>query len=306
MTTPIKRDRSPKQKITISIDPDLLKQVEARVDGIFIRSRSDAIEKSLLEYFSRMKRAVILAGGEPERIYINELSKYAPLCLINEKTLVEDTLIKCKRAGFDDIIIIGFRDINTQLFNVLGDGDQLGVNIKYVEEMKPLGVAKTLEVARDFLKTDFLMIPGDCFLNFDLNKLHEFHLMHSGIATLAIYSRRDFDYDFHPELWRGIVELSGANIVFYEEKPEKAKTHLLSTLIGFISPEIFNYIPDGSTPCSLQEEIFPQLAEEHRLYGFIFVGDWVNIHTKEDVELVKKLSRVNHTSKLTGHETSTQ
>lgn len=306
MTTPIKRDRSPKQKITISIDPDLLKQVEARVDGIFIRSRSDAIEKSLLEYFSRMKRAVILAGGEPERIYINELSKYAPLCPINEKTLVEDTLIKCKRAGFDDIIIIGFRDINTQLFNVLGDGDQLGVNIKYVEERKPLGVAKTLEVARDFLKTDFLMIPGDCFLNFDLNKLHEFHLMHSGIATLAIYSRRDFDYDFHPELWRGIVELSGANIVFYEEKPEKAKTHLLSTLIGFISPEIFNYIPDGSTPCSLQEEIFPQLAEEHRLYGFIFVGDWVNIHTKEDVELVKKLSRVNHTSKLTGHETSTQ
>ena len=286
-----RKERAPKQKITISLSPDVLKQVESRVDRVYIRSRSDAIEKILREHFSRMKRAVILAGGDPERIYIKELNTYTPLVQINEMTLVEDILHKCARAGFDDIIIIGFKDINTQLFNVLGNGDQLGVTIKYVEERKSLGIARTLECARDFLKTDFLMLPGDCYFNFDLAKLHDYHLMHGGIATLAIYSRTDFDYVLHPDLWRGIVELSGANIVLYEEKPEQAKTHLLSTLIGFLSSEVFNYIPEGETPYSLQEEIFPRLAEERRLFGFIFVGDWVNIHTKEDVELVKKLSR---------------
>ena len=293
MTNQHKRVRPPKQKITISLSPDIIKYVEATVDGIYIRSRSDAIEKFLREYFSRRKKVVILAGGEPERIYLKDLEVYTPLVRLNGVTLIEDTLHKCARAGFDDVIIIGFRDINTQLFNVLGNGEALGVKIKYVEEKKPLGVAKTLETAREFLKTDFLIIPGDCFLNFDLTKLHEFHLMHGGIATLAIYSRTDFDYILQPEQERGIVELSGANIVLYEEKPKRAKTHLLSTLIGFFSPEIFNYVPEGDILCSLQEEIFPHLAEERRLYGFIFVGDWVNIHQKEDLELVKRLSQTS-------------
>ena len=290
MNTSLKREQHLKRKITVSLSPDIVKKVDAQVDRLNIRSRSDAIEKFLREYFSRMKRAVILVGGDKDRIYIEELGIYTPLCKINERTLIEDTISKCKRAGFDDIIIIGFKEILTQLFNLLGNGDHIGVTIKYVEEGSPNGVARTLEYAREFLKTDFLVLPGDCFFSFDLTKLHEFHLMHGGIATLAIYSRTDFDYVLQSEQWRGIVELSGAKIVFYEEKPEKAKTHLLSTLIGFLSPEIFNYIPDNETPCSLQEEIFPRLAEERRLYGFIFVGDWVNVHGVEDVKLVKKLS----------------
>ena len=164
-----KNDDKNKQKITISIRPDILKQVKTTVDRIYIRSTSAAIEKILHEYFYRVKQAVILVGGKPERMYIEELGTYTPLVQINGRSLIEDTIRKCAHEGFDNVLIIGFKDINTQLFDMLGDGETLGVTIKYVEERKPLGVAKTLETARDFLKTDFLMIPGDCFLNFGLN-----------------------------------------------------------------------------------------------------------------------------------------
>ena len=296
MTSISSRNRTPKQKITISLNSDIVNQIDDMVDGIYIRSRSDAIEKFLREYLTRMKRAVILVGGDPEGIFLKEIGTYAPLVQINQRTLIEDTILKCARAGFDDIIIIGFKDINTQLFNVLSDGESLGVTIKYVEEQKPLGVAKTLESAKSLLKHDFLMIPGDCYLNFYLQKLHEYHLMHGGIATLAIYSRTDFYYPDH-EFWRGIVEMTGANIEVYEEKPKKVLTHLLSTLIGFISPKVFNYIPEGDISCSLQEDIFPQLAEGQKLYGFVFAGDWVNVHKKKDVELVKKLAQSKNSDK---------
>lgn len=282
-----------KKRITISISPDIVKHVKKMVDDGYMRSRSDAIEKILREYLSQMKQAVILAGGSPERMYLKEQGTYSPLVQINGRTLIEDTILKCARSGINDIIIIGFKEINTQLFNVMSNGEALGVSIKYVEEKKPLGVAKSIEAARTHLKTDFLMIPGDCYLNFDLLKLHKFHLLHGGIATLAIYSRTDFYYPEH-EFWRGIVEMTGANIEVYEEMQEKAKTHLLSTLIGYFSPEIFNYIPAGDIPCSLQEEVFPKLAEEHQLYGFLFRGDWVNVHRQEDVELVRKLVQSNY------------
>ncbi len=168
MTFTSSRNRPPKQKITISVNSDIVDQIDDMVDGIYIRSRSDAIDKFLREYLTRRKRAVILVGGDPERLYLEEIGTYIPLVQINQRTLIEDTILKCAREGFDNIIVIGFKDINTQLFNVLSDGESLGVTIKYVEEKKPQGVAKTLETAKNYLKYDFLMIPSDSYLNFDL------------------------------------------------------------------------------------------------------------------------------------------
>ena len=54
-------------------------------------------------------------------------------------------------------------------------------------------------------------------------------------------------------------------------------------------PEIFNYIPPGDVHWSLQEDVFPRLAKEGKLIGYPIMGNWINVHTKEDVEKVKSL-----------------
>lgn len=279
-----------KRKVTISLSSDILDQITAMIDNRLARSRSDAIERALREYFSQSKKAVILVGGKKEDIYINELEQYTPLIKIKGRTLIEDTLHKCASAGFNEIIIIGFQEIITQIFSVLGTGTQLGINITYIEEKKPRGVAKTLENAKEYLKSDFLMIPGDCYFDFDLTELQRFHLMHDGVASLVIYA----GLNQPPEAQRkGRVKLLGTKIIYYEEKPiNVAKTHLLSTLIGFLSPEIFSYIP-MKEHCSLQEEVFPTLVEKQKIYGFMFDGDWINIHNAEDINKVKELLEID-------------
>jgi NDP-sugar pyrophosphorylase family protein len=226
------------------------------------------------------KTAVILAGGNPEKLLIKELDTYRPLVKIGERKLIEDVISKCRESGFVNIYIVGFASLVAKLYETLGNGKKYGVNITYVEENKELGSAKTLELVKNYIKADFLFLPCDHWFDFDLKKLYEFHLSQNGIVTLGIHTRTTFD-------WRaGIVELDGYKIINFEEHPKKPKTKLSSIFIGFARPDVFNYIPPGEVRWSLQENLFPRLAKEGKLVGYPIAGNWVNIHTKQDVEKV--------------------
>jgi NDP-sugar pyrophosphorylase family protein len=272
-----------KKRISITLDEKLIKQIDLIIDEVNVRSRSEAIEKLIKERIVERKTAVILAGGNPEKLFIKELNVYRPLVNIGRKKLIEDILLKCREAGFVNIIIVGFASLISKLYEVLGSGEKYGVNLTYVEESKELGSAKTLELAKKYLKSDFLFLPCDHWFDFDLKKLYEFHLMHNGTVTLAIHARTAFD-------WKtSVVVLDGYRIVDYEEFPKKPKTHLISIFIGVVKPEIFNYIPPGEIYWSLQKDLFPKFAKEGKLIGYPISGNWVNVHSKEDVEKVKSL-----------------
>lgn len=276
-----------KNRVSITLDNKVLEQIDKSVDGIFIRSRSDAIERILKENVIDSKTAVILAGGNPENLTIKGLDTYRPLIGVGKKTLIEDIVSKCREAGFVNIIVIGFPIIIAKIYEALGNGEKFGVNTIYIEEEKQLGSAKSLERAKKYLKTDFLFVPCDHWFDFDLKKLNEFHKMNGGVATLAIHARTSFD-------WKtSIVVMDGYKIVNYEEFPKKPKTHLVSMLIGFMKPEVFDNIPPGEVVWSLQEQVFPKLAKEGKLIGYPIAGEWVNVHDKQDVdkvlELIKKL-----------------
>lgn len=274
-----------KTRVSLSIKEDLLRRVDALVDGIFIRSRSDAVEKILEKHFRERKVVVILAGGDPERLRIRGTHVYRPLAILNGRRLVEDIILKCKQAGLLNFIVIGFASLVGKIYEVVKDGKDYGVRITYIEEKKELGSAKTLELAKDYLKDDFLFLPCDHWFDFDLRKLREFHLQQKGVATLAIHTRTTFD-------WKtSIVSLDGYRIVEYEEYPKKPKTRLVSIFIGYASPEILDYIPPGEVRWSLQENVFPKLAKEGKLIGYPVTGNWINVHTKEDLERVLQLSK---------------
>lgn len=212
-----------------------------------------------------------------------ELNTYRPLVKIRKNTLIEETILNCRKAGFDNVIIIGFASLIARLYEVLGDGTKYGVGITYVEEKKELGSAKTLELAKNYLKNDFLFLPCDFYFDFDIKKLLEFHRSHNGIVTLGIHAGTSYD-------WRkGIVQMDGYKIIDYEEKPKKPKTHLVAVFIGFMKPEIFDHIPPGEVFWSLQENVFPKLAKEGKLVGYPIAGNWVNIHTKEDLKKALEL-----------------
>jgi len=273
------------KRTTIQISDELRKKLK-----ILSSSRDESYEELLEElidtFYLRVesgKTCVILAGGEPKKLFVKELKTYRPLVNIGKQKLIEDIVLKCKKAGFDNIIIVGFSTIISEMHKVLGNGEKYDVKLNYVEEKKELGSAKTLELAKKYLKTDFLFLPCDHWFDFDLKKLQEFHFSQNGIATLGIHTRTSFD-------WKtSVVVLDGYKIVDYEEFPKKPKTHLISVFIGFMKNDIFNYISGGESSCSLQYDVFPKLALNDKLFGYPIPGNWVNVHSKEDIEKINSI-----------------
>lgn len=274
-----------KERISITLEPSIVKELDRSVDGIFIRSRSDAIEKILKNHVVEKKTAVILAGGLPEKLFLKDLGVYRPLIDMGGIKLVEYMITKCREIGFVNIIVVGFAPLISKIYEVTGNGEKYKVNITFIEEKKELGSAKTLELAKKYLDHDFLFLPCDSFFNFDLSKLWDFHNSYKGTITMGIHTRTSYE-------WRkGIVEMDGYHITSYEENPKKPKTKLSGVFIGFVKPEVFNMIPPGDVHWSLQENVFPKLAAEGKLIGYPISGDWVNVHSKQDVENLIKLNK---------------
>ena len=280
----------PKRRITITIDGDLVNDVDNYIDGSLIRSRSEAIERILKEHLAESKSAVILAGGNPKNLWITEVKTYRPLVPLLGKTLIEDIIIKLKNAGFINIFVVGTSPLINAIYTVLRRGDDYGVKIEYLEELEVLGTAKTLQLVQNKINSDFLLVPCDTYFDFDISSLVEFHKQYHAIATFAIYSRTSFDSKY-----KGVVEMQGFRIISHVEKPETPTSHLIKTMIGMLNPEIFDYIPDGNVHYTIEEEVIQQLIIERRCFGYPVAGEWLNIHDSNDLKLLDQIVSLKNT-----------
>ncbi|MFX1538122.1 MAG: sugar phosphate nucleotidyltransferase [Promethearchaeota archaeon] len=271
-----------KTRITITIDPDIVKRIDAEIDGVLIRSRSEAIEKFVREYLVQQRIAVILAGGYPDSLRTVETADFRPLLPINDKTLVEYIIDKIIAAGFQKIIIIGSSSLIKAIYSAIAPNKVILEFLEFVEETKPLGTAKTLELARSLIKNDFLVVPCDTYFDFNLQDLYNFHLQQNTLATFAIYSRTSFDSKY-----KGVVEMDGFRIISHDEKPEEPRSHLIKTMIGIMSPQIFEYIPPGPVEWRIEVDLLDKLIEQKKVVGYPVAGEWFNIHTLEDLAMLK-------------------
>ena len=268
-----------KKRISVTISDDVVKKLDAVVDGLNIRSRSEALETIAARFLDANKIAVFLGGGETEKLKIAGMFK--PLIKIRGKPLIVHNIEQLKNAGFKKIYFIANSQLIGECFKVLGNGSSYGVDINYIEEKKPLGNAKTLQLVENYIKSPFLVLPVDNYFDFDLSYLSKIHSVHDAIVTLAVQSTRESLSDL------GVVEMAGDQIIGYEEKPKNPKTFLTSAFISICDPKIFDYIPKGNVKWVLQTDIFPRLVKERKLYGCLISGTAVNIHSARDLDKIK-------------------
>ncbi len=268
-----------KKRISMTISEDILRKLDSIVDGSNIRSRSEALETIAARFLEANKIAVFLGGGGEEKVKVEGVFK--PLLKIRGKPLIVHNIEQLKSAGFRKIYFVAGGSLIGECFKVVGNGSSFGVEINYIEEKKALGNAKTLQLAENYLKSPFLVLPIDNYFDFDLSSLSRTHSMHDAVVTLAVQSTRESLSDL------GVVEMAGDQIIGYEEKPKNPKTFLTSAFISMCSPKIFDYIPKGNVKWTLQTEIFPRLVKERKLYGCMVSGTAVNIHSEKDLDKIK-------------------
>lgn len=271
-----------KERITITLDSELIQQIDKRVDGNIIKNRSQQIEllltKSLGTY--RPEKAVILVGGKGTRL--RPLTLNMPKCMMNVrgKTIAEHLFDLLKKYGTRDVILcVGY--MKEKVKEHYGDGSKFGVNITYVEEDEPLGTAGPLKLAKKHLKDSFIVTNGDELKNINIPRMFRLHKRKNALATIALTTVMD------PTNY-GVAKLSGSRILEFVEKPkaDEAPSNLINAGFYLLEPEVIDMIPDGFS--MLEKDVFPKLAKQGRLRGFPFEGQWFDIGNMERYELAKK------------------
>ena len=212
-----------KERITITLEQDLLLDVDKHVGRDHVKNRSHAIEVLLKKALGKRcpRKAVILCGGKGTRLrpITQEIPK--PLIPIHGKALVEHLIDLFKKYGIKDIVLsVGYK--KEKIKEYFGNGQKFGVNISYIEESEdvPLGTAGPLKKARDIFKETFIVTNGDELKDINLEEMYDIHKSNKAKITIALTTVPD------PSNY-GVAELSGSRILRFIENPPKPPSNLI-------------------------------------------------------------------------------
>ena len=219
-------------------------------------------------------KAVILAGGEGQRLLPYTASLPKPMMPIGNKPILEVIVRQLRALGVEEILLAtGY--LEELIRTYFGDGSQLGIPIRYSREDTPLGTAGPLSLVRQHLTEPFILINGDILTDLDFHRLVEFHHTHSNDVTLALANRKQL-IDF------GVVRLDSAGqFDLWDEKP--VLEYLVSTGIYVMNPSVLTTLADN-TFLNLPDYITSLHKSGARIGGYIHEGYWLDIGRREDYE----------------------
>ena len=107
-----------------------------------------------------MKQAVILAAGEGWRFRPFTVNRPKVMLPVAGKPILQYMVEALAQNGIRNIVmVVGYK--REQIFDYMGSGEQLGVDITYVTQKKRLGTAHALAQAREVAQDEFLVLSGD-------------------------------------------------------------------------------------------------------------------------------------------------
>jgi glucose-1-phosphate thymidylyltransferase len=177
-------------------------------------------------------KALVLAGGAGTRLRPITHTSAKQLLPVANKPVLFYGLEAIRDAGITEVgMVVG--DTASAIQTAVGDGSAFGLNVRYIRQEAPLGLAHAVLVARDYLgDDDFVMYLGDNFIVGGIIQLvEEFRSERpdAQIMLTEVSNPREF----------GVAELDEAGqVVALEEKPRRPKSNLALVGVYIFSPAV--------------------------------------------------------------------
>jgi len=192
-------------------------------------------------------KGLILSGGKGTRLRPITHTSAKQLVPVANKPILFYGIEAIRDAGITDIgIVVG--DTKHEIMAAVGDGSKWGVQITYIEQEAPLGLAHAVLISEDFIKDDcFVMYLGDNLIKDGISNLVDEFRKHGAIPAgsgggSATSGAQILLAEVPNPQQFGVAELENGRVIRLVEKPQHPKSNLALVGVYMFNPPIFEAV----------------------------------------------------------------
>lgn len=233
-------------------------------------------------------KGLILSGGKGTRLYPLTYTSAKQLIPVANKPVLFRVIEAIRDAGISDIgIVVG--DTAEEIKRAVGPGTQWNVNITYIPQAAPLGLAHAVKISQEFLGDDhFVMFLGDNVIQGGISPLI------AQFASSSYNSQIVLTHVDQPQQY-GVAQLDeSGQIIKLVEKPKEPPSNLALVGIYMFDAHIFEAVnaikPSWRGELEITDAIQWLVENGFAVHPYIHRGWWID--TGKPIDMLEANNRV--------------